>query len=75
MTPAKKMEQFLAGEWDGQEDDARVNVKRKSILKKFQDEIKVELAEFVEMEDSAAVNTLNTRWGQIFAMIEAVLKQ
>ncbi|TID26320.1 set domain-containing protein [Venturia nashicola] len=74
-TTAKKMEQFLAGEWDGEKDNARVNAKRNSILEKFQGEIELKLAEFVEMEDSAVVNTLNTRWGQVFAMIEAVLGQ
>lgn len=74
-TSAKKMEQFLAGEWDGEKDDAKVNAKRNTILKKFQDEIEAKLAGFEDMEDSAIVTTLAQRWEQISAMIEAVLEQ
>lgn len=74
-TSVKKMEQFLAGEWDGEKDDATVEAKRNGILEKFQDEIEVKLADFADMEDSAIVKTLVTRWEQIFAMIESVLEQ
>lgn len=74
-TSAKKMEQFLAGEWDGEKDDAKVDAKRNSILEKFQHEIEVKLAELIEMEDSAAVSALVMRWEQIFSMTEAVLEQ
>lgn len=74
-TSAKKMEQFLAGEWDGEKDGPKVDAIRNSILEKFQDEIESKLAELVEMEDSAVVSTLVMRWKQIFSMTEAVLEQ
>ncbi|QDS71218.1 hypothetical protein FKW77_010391 [Venturia effusa] len=74
-TSAKRMEQFLAGGWDGEKDDAKVATIRNNILQEFQDEIEAKLAELVEMEDSAVVSTLVMRWEQILAMTEAVLEK
>jgi hypothetical protein len=72
-TPARKMEQFLAGTWDGEADDAKVDAKRTSILQQYRKEIEVELSGLEKLKDSDAVRTLIMRWKQILVMVEAVL--
>lgn len=72
-TSAKKMQQFLAGTCDEEEDDAKVYAKCKSILRGYQVEIQAKLLELKESGELAARAELVMRWEQILAMVEMVL--
>jgi hypothetical protein len=72
-TPARKMERFLAGTWDGEKDDAKVDAKRTSVLQHFKEEIEAKLSELHDLEASIPVSALIMRWRQILAMVETVL--
>lgn len=73
-TPARKMEQFFAGTWDGEKDDVKVDAKRAIVLQRFKEEIEAKLSELHELEISVSVSALIMRWKQILAMVETVLE-
>jgi hypothetical protein len=73
-TPARKMEQFLAGTWDGELDDGRLRLKGLSVLGQFREEIEKKLGELRGLGKGAEVEVLMMRWGQMAGMADETLK-
>jgi hypothetical protein len=73
VTSNKRMQDFLADEYDGQKEDRKVNSKSGEILRMLRDEVeeKIQVTESVSIE-SYATRTVNMCWKQILAMLEQV---
>jgi hypothetical protein len=69
------MEQFLAGTWDGEKDDAKVDAKCTTVLQQFKTEIEGKLSELDNLEESDQVSALIMRWKQILEMLDRGLKK
>lgn len=73
VTSNKRMQEFLADEYDGQREVTKMNAKCREICGLLRQDIETGLQSFETKdseESSYARQSLNKRWGQLAAMLE-----